>query len=178
MAVGLQRPELPRRRPYRLGARRGARARLPSRICRSRGRPISGHTAVAFTHTAVAFTNRLKEDPWGVLNESLAFIKEMTDATPRLTIRQRQQCSDMRLRVECALDEILPYVTGGWTRLESYIRDGDLRTLCLGAHAKGMDMRSYIVAAALAAAREDASAPHDEAASVIANARADLAGVV
>lgn len=128
---------------------------------------------------ATDFVNRLHEDPWSVLNESLESIKEITEGSKRskLTIGQRRQTSDLRLRIESALDVILPYATGGWTRLESYIPNDDLLPIFLGAQAKDMDMRSYIVAAALAAAQEDSTGGGMDRDLVIDEALADLAGV-
>ena len=129
--------------------------------------------------SAADFTHRLHEDPWGVLDESLASIREITTGRRRsdLTIGQRRQASDLRLRIESALDAILPYAVGGWTRLESYIHNDDLPPIFLGAQAKGMDVRSYIVAAALAVAKEDAAAGETDHSQAIDEARADLAGV-
>ena len=129
--------------------------------------------------SAADFTHRLQDDPWGVLDESFAAIREITAGQQRseLTIGQRRRTSDLRLRIESALDVILPYATGGWTRLESYVPDDDLLPIFLGAQARGMDVRSYIVAAALALAKEDAAAEEVDSGQGINEARADLAGV-
>ena len=125
------------------------------------------------------FAHRLCGDPWGVLNESLDAIKELTEGKTRtnLTIGQRLQGSDLRSRMEHALDVILPYQARGWTRLESYIESDDLLPLALAADAKGMDIRSYVVAAALDAAKREVSTEGADNERVVDEARVSLAGV-
>ena len=125
------------------------------------------------------FTHRLQSDPWSILHESLDAIKALTEGRTRskLTIAQREQGSDLRSRIEHALDVILPYQARGWTRLESYVEDDDLLPLFLAADAQGMDMRSFVVAAALNAAKAHVNTNDVDGGQALQEARADLAGV-